>query len=151
MSCIKTFALITTIVLLATSLSGQTTFYVAKYSIKNENAQDQYYKVEQNGDVITIQERGVFLSNPDIYAYSEAKLDSLGYLSVKIAFDNGEIKSTVRVSRASQCSKQYYSYLNGTLVDSIWVEDSTVILFDGPNPTFDVLNSRFLEQTILLF
>ncbi|PCJ64900.1 MAG: hypothetical protein COA58_11550 [Bacteroidetes bacterium] len=128
------------------SCLGQTTFYAADYSINKEKAQDQYYKVEQNKDTIIIQERGIFLTNPSIYAFSESKMDSLGYISIEIAFDNGEIKSNVTVNRASHNNKLYYSFLNGKLVDSLMIADSVTLLFDGPNPTFDALNSRFLQH-----
>lgn len=143
----RIITLVITITLITTSVFGQTTFYTASYYIKGEKAQDQFYKVEQNENTTTIEERGVFLSNQEIYAFSKAKIDSLGYVSIEIAFDNGTIQSTITVNRDKNNNKLYYSFLNGILKDSILISDSSVLLFDGPNPTFDVLNSIFLKKT----
>ena len=148
MNLIRIFTAILTLGIMSSSntLWGQTTYYKAAYSIKKEKAQDQYYKVEQKNGTMTIQERGIFVSNPKIYAFSESKMDSVGYKSVEIAFRNGKMKSHVIVKRADNNSNMYYSYFNGTLVDSILTDNTETLLFDGPNPTFDVLNAQFLKR-----
>ncbi len=123
---------------------AQTTLYKANYYINGEKAQDQYYQVQRENGTMKIQERGVFLSNTDIYAYAESISDSIGYRSVEIAFNNGTINSLVQIIRSERKSKLYYSYFNNELVDSISTNDSTIILFDGPNPSFDALNAMLL-------
>ncbi len=146
MDFVRLFTLTFTLGLLTISSIGQTSYYSVEFFIEDEKAQDQYYKVEQNKGSVKIQERGIFLSNPDIYAFAESQMDSLGYQSVEIAFDNGSINSKVLVSRAKNNNRKYYSFFNGELVDSLAIKDSTVVLFDGPNPTFDLLNSKFLNK-----
>lgn len=124
-------------------LFGQSKIYRADFFIEGEKAQDQYYKIQHKDGVWNIQERGIFLSNPNIYAFSEASIDSIGYSKVEIYFHNGNIKSHVKVERIA--TNFYRSYFNGELVDSIKLDSSYFLLFDGPNPSFDCFNSKFLK------
>lgn len=144
MNPFKTFTFL--LILCGSAATAQTSYFMADFYIDGEKAQDQYYKVEEKAGITTVQERGIFLSNKEIYAYAESKMDSLGYISVKIAFDNGSIKSVVKVNRSKKNPQIYYSYKNEVLVDSLRVKESSLLLFDGPNPSFDALNAKFLEE-----
>lgn len=128
------------------NIKAQIKYYKSSYLIDNEKAQDQYYKIEIQPEKLTIQERGVFLSDPKIFAYAESVSDKYGYKSIEIAFNNGNINSQVSVLRSTQNPKKFYSYFNNELADSISVKDSTILLFDGPNPTFDALNTKILKE-----
>lgn len=123
---------------------GQTSFYKAEFSNDGKVGQEQYYQVTLKDNIWHIQERGVILSNKNIYAYAESKMDSLGYSFIQIIFDNGSINSNVKVERIT--NSKYYSYFNQKLVDSIIINDSSLYLFDGPNPTFDCQNSAYLKN-----
>jgi len=118
--------------------NSSVSYIQGEFFIDSAQAQNQYYTITQRANSQTIQERGIFLSNPDIIAKASFTLTNGVYDSIEINFDNGTIKSTIKVIYDG--TGVYHSYKNNELIDSVTKKES-ILFFDGPNPSFDITNA----------